>query len=83
VIGSPTEEFFMEKGLHQRDFLLPFLLINIVAEELIAECWKNGCELGFIEGFIEDSNEVQLPAMIKALKLFFSRDEFIRVKFIF
>jgi hypothetical protein len=37
VIGSPTEEFFMEKGLHQRDFLLPFLF-NIVAEELIAEC---------------------------------------------
>jgi hypothetical protein len=68
----------MEKGLRQRDFLLPFLF-NIVAEELIAECWKNGCELGFIK----DSNEVELPAMIKALELFFSRDEFIRVKFIF
>lgn len=70
MIGSPTEEFSTEKGLRQRDFLLPFLF-NIVAEELIAECWKNGCELGFIEGFIKDSNEVQLPAMIKALKLFF------------
>ena len=48
VNGSPTEEFSLEKGLHQWDPLSPFLF-NIAVQGLSCML-QRGCDLGLIKG---------------------------------
>ncbi|GJX20869.1 putative RNA-directed DNA polymerase [Tanacetum coccineum] len=48
VNGSPSNEFFMERGLRQGDLLSPFLFL-IVAEALQVTI-LNACDIGFYKG---------------------------------
>jgi len=59
VNGSPTEEFSMEKGLCQGDFLSPFLF-NMAAEDL-SGMLKISCDLRLIEGI--DLGQSQLSIL--------------------
>ena len=71
VNGSPTKEFYPQKGLRQGDPLSP-LLFNIVAEGLSGLMTK-AIEGGFYKGFLVGSKKVEISLLQYADDTIFGR----------